>query len=105
MDRRGNNYRTPSPGHPLQHGYQLDDTPYGPAPQVTNDPYARPPQQIDNSYAQTPQQLHDPYGAHPSNLDLPMNSQQRLATPSDYLTLNAPVSALIRSSISETDHA
>lgn len=22
-------HRTPSPGHPLQHGYQLDDNPYG----------------------------------------------------------------------------
>ena len=27
MDRRA--HRTPSPGHPLQHGYQLDDRPYG----------------------------------------------------------------------------
>lgn len=27
MDNRA--HRTPSPGHPLQHGYQLDDNPYG----------------------------------------------------------------------------
>lgn len=27
MDPRA--HRTPSPGHPLQHGYQLDDNPYG----------------------------------------------------------------------------
>lgn len=26
MDPRA--HRTPSPGHPLQHGYQLDDNPY-----------------------------------------------------------------------------
>jgi chitin synthase len=25
-------HRTPSPGHPLQHGYQLDDNPYGAQP-------------------------------------------------------------------------
>lgn len=28
--------RTPSPGHPLQHGYQLDDIPYGQAPPPSN---------------------------------------------------------------------
>ena len=28
MDPRA--HRTPSPGHPLQHGYQLEDNPYGP---------------------------------------------------------------------------
>ncbi|ETR97094.1 hypothetical protein M419DRAFT_26956 [Trichoderma reesei RUT C-30] len=33
MDPRGNPYRTPSPGHPLQQGYQLDDNPYGHHPQ------------------------------------------------------------------------
>lgn len=27
--RAGPTHRTPSPGHPLQHGYQLDDVPYG----------------------------------------------------------------------------
>ena len=27
MDNRA--HRTPSPGHPLQHGYQLEDNPYG----------------------------------------------------------------------------
>ncbi|GFP56987.1 hypothetical protein ACSS6W_004466 [Trichoderma asperelloides] len=29
MDPRGNPYRTPSPGHPLQQGYQMDENPYG----------------------------------------------------------------------------
>jgi hypothetical protein len=31
MDNRMDNrvHRTPSPGHPLQHGYQLEDNPYG----------------------------------------------------------------------------
>lgn len=27
MDNRA--HRTPSPAHPLQHGYQLEDNPYG----------------------------------------------------------------------------
>ncbi|KAI0134294.1 chitin synthase 3 [Xylariales sp. AK1849] len=31
-NRRGAPHRTPSPGHPLQHGYQLDDVPYGQHP-------------------------------------------------------------------------
>lgn len=30
MDNRA--YRTPSPGHPLQQGYQLDDNPYSRPP-------------------------------------------------------------------------
>ncbi|EHA52383.1 Chitin synthase, class 3 [Pyricularia oryzae] len=29
MNNRPPPHRTPSPGHPLQHGYQLDDAPYG----------------------------------------------------------------------------
>ncbi|OIW23589.1 chitin synthase 3 [Coniochaeta ligniaria NRRL 30616] len=29
METRPPPHRTPSPGHPLQHGYQLDDNPYG----------------------------------------------------------------------------
>ncbi|KAI1335390.1 glycosyltransferase family 2 protein [Xylariaceae sp. FL0016] len=29
-------HRTPSPGHPLQHGYQLDDVPYGHGAQHSN---------------------------------------------------------------------
>ncbi|PON28181.1 chitin synthase 3 [Trichoderma gamsii] len=29
MDPRGNPYRTPSPGHPLQQGYQMEENPYG----------------------------------------------------------------------------
>ncbi len=30
MDNRA--HRTPSPGHPLQHGYQLEDNPYSRPP-------------------------------------------------------------------------
>ena len=29
-------HRTPSPGHPLQHGYQLDDNPYGQNPSASH---------------------------------------------------------------------
>ncbi|KAI1635341.1 chitin synthase 3 [Biscogniauxia mediterranea] len=31
-NHRMNPHRTPSPGHPMQHGYQLDDVPYGNMP-------------------------------------------------------------------------
>lgn len=54
--------RTPSPGHPLQHGYQLDDVPYG--------------QQPAPAYAA---QSH-------SGLDIPTAGRY---TPSDVLPLNA----------------
>jgi hypothetical protein len=94
MDRRGGNHRTPSPGHPLQHGYQLEDAPYGQAPQPINDPYGRAPQQHDGPYAQMPPHRPDAYT--PSNLEPPFASQQRLGTPSDHLALNAPVSCLVR---------
>jgi chitin synthase len=90
MDRRGGNHRTPSPGHPLQHGYQLEDAPYGQAPQPINDPYGRAPQQHDGPYAQMPPHRPDAYT--PSNLEPPFASQQRLGTPSDHLALNAPQS-------------
>ncbi|KAK8102497.1 chitin synthase I [Apiospora sp. TS-2023a] len=53
-------HRTPSPGHPLQHGYQLDDVPYGQPP---------PP-------------------SH-SALDLPPAGGPGRYTPSDRLPLNA----------------
>ncbi|KAH7325805.1 chitin synthase-domain-containing protein [Stachybotrys elegans] len=78
MDNRGN-YRTPSPGHPLQHGYQLEDDPYNRQPQSMSDPYRQ----------HTPGAI-DPYGASNPNLIPPAGfSQQRLGTPSDHLNLNA----------------
>lgn len=62
MDRR-NDYRTPSPGaHPVQHGYQLDDNPYGGGAHQAH------------SQAQ---------------LDIPLPPQPRYGTPSDHLALNA----------------
>lgn len=75
MDRRGQ-HRTPSPGHQLQHGYQLDDNPYGQQPQHMDDPFAN----------------HN----HPQqNLDIPMGpgsaGPQRFGTPSDHLHINAAV--------------
>lgn len=70
MDRRNNNqYRTPSPGVPTQHGYQLDDNPYG---------------------AQQPQMQQQQPG-----LDIPMPPRPGFNTPgasSDRLDLNAAVS-------------
>jgi chitin synthase len=64
--RAGAPRRTPSPGHPLQHGYQLDDVPYG----------------------QHPAQQPSPYSAQShSNLDIPSSAGRY--TPSDVLPLNA----------------
>lgn len=62
MDQHRGAYRTPSPGDPLQHGYQLDDNPYG----------------------------H--HQASQSRLDMPAPPDHRFGTPSDQLNLNAPVS-------------
>lgn len=59
MDRRGQ-HRTPSPG---QHGYDLDDNPYG-----------------HQQYSQT-------------HLNMPNADMHRMGTPSDHLTLNPAVSA------------
>ncbi|KAH7149199.1 chitin synthase 1 [Dactylonectria estremocensis] len=59
MDQRRGAYRTPSPGNPLQHGYQLDDNPYS-------------------------QQHQQPHVDMPS-----ANDPHRLGTPSDHLNLNA----------------
>ncbi len=53
MDNRM--HRTPSPGHPMQHGYQLDDNPYG-HPQQTLDIPAGPgrvPSPGDSLHMQT----------------------------------------------------
>ncbi|KAK8071248.1 chitin synthase I [Apiospora hydei] len=36
-------HRTPSPGHPLQHGYQLDDVPYGQPPPPSHSALDLPP--------------------------------------------------------------
>ncbi|KAK5662734.1 hypothetical protein OQA88_6141 [Cercophora sp. LCS_1] len=95
MDNRAP-HRTPSPGHPLQHGYQLEDNPYGrsqPALDVPTGPGRYSPgdalqmqtaQSVDNlsqyrnpSYGQgeygvNPEQHHDayynqPYEPHPAD--------------------------------------
>ncbi|CAJ2502227.1 Uu.00g096210.m01.CDS01 [Anthostomella pinea] len=36
MDNRMHPHQTPPPGHPAQHGYQLDDIPYGQHPAASN---------------------------------------------------------------------
>ncbi|CAI0647326.1 unnamed protein product, partial [Colletotrichum noveboracense] len=66
-------HRTPSPGQPLQHGYQLEDNPF-------NGQYA----------ANQPSQQHldDPY-ARQQHLDAPLPPPGRFGTPSDNLQLNA----------------
>ncbi|KKA27949.1 hypothetical protein TD95_001190 [Thielaviopsis punctulata] len=70
MDTRGAGippHRTPSPGHPMQQGYQLEERPYG---QGQPDPYGQPPH---DPYGQPP---HDPYAqdpyAHQDNAHMPM---------------------------------
>ncbi|KFH46189.1 Chitin synthase-like protein [Hapsidospora chrysogenum ATCC 11550] len=62
MDRRGAPYRSPSPGYPVQPGYQLEENPYG-----------RQPSNLDMPMA------------HPQRFGTPMD---RLGTPSDHLALN-----------------
>ncbi|KAG5801386.1 hypothetical protein H9Q74_013352 [Fusarium xylarioides] len=58
-------HRTPSPGQPLQQGYQLDDNPFD-----------------DGRYGQ--------YGPSQQHLHMPSGpDQHRLPTPSDHLNLNA----------------
>jgi chitin synthase len=66
MDRRGGPYRSPSPGYPVQPGYQLEENPYG-----------RQPSNLDMPMA------------HPQRYGTPMD---RLGTPSDHLALNQAVS-------------
>lgn len=92
MDQR-RMHRTPSPGQPLQHGYQLDDVPYGQHPSHSNldipagpgtytpsdvlplnaahsvdnlshDPYGHP-QGYGSDYAVNPEQHHDAYYNQP----------------------------------------
>jgi chitin synthase len=59
MDQRAV-HRTPSPGHPLQHGYQLDDHPYGRQPQNLEIPtgpgvrYGTPSDQLQLNAAVSP---------------------------------------------------
>lgn len=65
MDPRAHpDYRTPSPGHPLQQGYQLDEHPYG------------------------QHQQHNAFDAPP----VPGQHPQRYGTPSDHLNIHTPVS-------------
>ncbi|KAK1985158.1 chitin synthase 3 [Colletotrichum cereale] len=67
-------HRTPSPGQPLQHGYQLEDNPFN------NTAYQPPPQHVDDHYGRpSPHQ----------QLDVPMGPPARYGTPSDQLPLNA----------------
>lgn len=75
MDRR-DPYRTASPAHPIQPGYQLDDNPYGRQ------------QNLDMPPAGTPQRYGSPneYQRYGTPID------HRMGTPSDNLALNAPVS-------------
>lgn len=75
-------HRTPSPGQPLQHGYQLEDNPF-------NGQYA----------ANQPSQQHldDPY-ARQQHLDAPLPPPGRFGTPSDNLQLNAAVSFMGKAS-------
>ncbi|KAF6801212.1 chitin synthase a [Colletotrichum musicola] len=63
-------HRTPSPGQPAQHGYQLEDNPF------------------NNAQYQQSQQSHldDPYARQ--NLDIPV-APGRFGTPSDHLQLNS----------------
>ncbi|KAJ0297384.1 hypothetical protein COL5a_003120 [Colletotrichum fioriniae] len=70
-------HRTPSPGQPAQHGYQLEDNPFNNQAQQG---YHQPP----------PQHVDDPYGrpSPHSQLDIPM-APGRYGTPSDQLQLNA----------------
>ncbi|ROV93757.1 hypothetical protein VSDG_06983 [Cytospora chrysosperma] len=79
MDPRA--HRTPSPGHPLQHGYQLDDHPYSQHPEQLQMPMGPPAigrtyspadtlQMQTAEYAVNPEAHHDgyynqPYEPHP----------------------------------------
>ncbi|KAH6655805.1 chitin synthase class I [Truncatella angustata] len=80
--RTGAPRRTPSPGHPLQHGYQLDDVPYGQHPVQSHSNLDMPSAgHVGASYA----------GASYSNLDIPGGyaADYGRSTPGDRLPLNA----------------
>ncbi|KAL3963199.1 hypothetical protein ACCO45_000203 [Purpureocillium lilacinum] len=68
MDHRGSPYRTPSPGHPLQQGYQLEENPYNqqqrltPGPQGQYQRYGTPSDQLDINAAHSVDNLS--YGGH-----------------------------------------
>ncbi|KAI0472823.1 glycosyltransferase family 2 protein [Xylariaceae sp. FL0804] len=94
MDNR-HPHRTPSPGHPLQHGYQLDDVPYGAhgpqhsnldmpsaagrytpgdrlplnaatsASDLSHSPYDHHPGGYSSEYAVNPEQHHDAFYNQP----------------------------------------
>jgi len=76
MDRRGGQYRTPSPSHPIQPGYQLEENPYS----------------RNASHSQLDMPLQPPPGRYaspgdPNRYGTPMDN--RMGTPSDQLALNA----------------
>lgn len=69
MDPRA--HRTPSPGHPLQHGYQLDDNPYGQNPSASHLQMPLGPPGLGRTYSpadslhmQTAQSMEN-IGGHP----------------------------------------
>jgi chitin synthase len=71
-------HRTPSPGHPLQHGYHLEDNPYGHSPldippqgpgrfSPGDSLQMQTPQSVDNlgGYSVNPEAHHDAYFNQP----------------------------------------
>ncbi|RFU81184.1 chitin synthase 3 [Trichoderma arundinaceum] len=74
MDPRGNPYRTPSPGHPLQQGYQLDENPYGHHPQNAQMPdigrLASPSDQLHINPAHSVDALSYNNSQHPSDYSI-----------------------------------
>ncbi|KAH8893355.1 glycosyltransferase family 2 protein [Thozetella sp. PMI_491] len=66
MDNRM--HRTPSPGHPLQHGYQLDDNPYGHSQGNLEIPMGPGPGRVpspgDSLHMQTAQSVENFQGGH-----------------------------------------
>ncbi|KAI1085017.1 glycosyltransferase family 2 protein [Whalleya microplaca] len=83
MDNRGV-HRTPSPGHPLQHGYQLDDVPYGHQPPPSGNldlpagpvRYNTPSDHLDLNAAYSTENLsHSPYAPSPGH-DYSVNPEQ-----------------------------
>ncbi|KAI0012519.1 glycosyltransferase family 2 protein [Xylariaceae sp. FL0662B] len=84
MDNRV--HRTPSPGHPLQHGYQLDDVPYGHRPPPSGNldlpagpgRYNTPSDHLSlNAPHSTDNLAHSPYGPGQSySPDYSVNPEQ-----------------------------
>ncbi|KAF7549586.1 hypothetical protein G7046_g8287 [Stylonectria norvegica] len=90
MDQRQWTQREPSPGHPAQHGYQLDENLYDPMDQrqgAYREPSPGHPAQHGYQLDENPYGLQQPIH---SNLDMPAAQDHlRMGTPSDHLNLNA----------------